>query len=414
VAAGASLAVVLVHYHTPALVAEAMAALARDLQAEGERGSGAEIGPGEVEWLLVDNGSDAAGREILASLPVRLLEPGRNLGFAGGVNLGVASASAPLLLLMNPDVLVLPGCVGALMKCLRAGAAAAGPRFYWDSGRRFLLPPTEVRTRRDEVLSWLATARGGRWAEWARRRSRAHCRRHWAAAAAIRSYALSGSLLAVTRDAWQRVGGFDERYRLYFEETDWLMRLRRAGLEARFVPQAEAVHLVGRSAAAEGQAGRWFEDSARRFRRRYYGEWFAQGLERAARWGAARGWGGGGVSDRRGEKCGDCGSSGETGGDGGSSGETAIPPDGLDLGGYPRPVWMEVSPRAEGFPAAAEQVANGQPERWRLPPDIEQRLAGETWHLTVTDDRGRELGRYRFDVADRSGARGSRSKTPCE
>lgn len=403
-AAGASLAVVLVHYHTPALAAEAMAALIRDLQAEGERGPTAEIAPGDVEWLLVDNGSDAAGRELLAGLPVRLLEPGRNLGFAGALNLAVASSCAPLLLLMNPDVLVMPGCIGALVRCLRAGAAAAGPRFYWDSERRFLLPPTEVRTRRDEVLSWLATARGGRWAERARRRSRAHCRRHWAAAAPMRSYDLPGSLLAVTREAWQHIGGFDEGYRLYFEETDWLMRLRQAGLEARFVPGAEAVHLVGRSAAAEGQAGRWFEDSARRFRRRYYGEWFAQGLERAARWGAARGWGGGGARHLP----------GETGGDGGSSGETEIPPDGLDLGGYPRPVWVEVSPRAEGFPAAAEQVADGQAERWRLPAEIEQRLAEETWYVTVTDDRGRELGRYRLGVADPSGAWGSRAKTPCE
>lgn len=383
-AAGPSLAVVLIHYHTPQLAAAAVAALTRDLLAESKLGANAEVQMGDVEWLLVDNGSDVAGREILASLPVRLLEPGRNLGFAGGVNLGVASASAPLVLLMNPDVLVMPGCVGALVRCLRAGAAAAGPRFYWDSGRRFLLPPTEVRTRRDEMLSWLASARGGRWAEWARRRGRAHSRRHWAAAEPIQSYALPGSLLAVTRQAWERVGGFDEGYRLYFEETDWLMRLRRTGMEARFVPRAEAVHLVGRSAAAESQAGEWFEDSAGRFRRRYYGEWFAKGLERAARWGAGRGWGGSRVRDRQGER----------GNDRRGSGETEVPPAGLDLGGYRRPVWVEVSPRIEGFPAAAERVADVQGVRWRLPAEIELRLAGETWYVTVTDAYGCELDRH--------------------
>jgi GT2 family glycosyltransferase len=388
VAGGRSLAVVLVHYHTAQLAAEAVAALTRDLLAEGRHGASAEIEPGDVEWLLVDNGSDAAGREILANLPVRLLEPGKNLGFAGGVNLGVASSRAPLILLMNPDVLVLPGCVGALIRCLRAGAAAAGPRFYWDAGRRFLLPPTEVRTGRDEVLSWLAAARGGKWAEWARRRSRAHCRRHWAATQPLRSLALSGSLLAVTREAWERVGGFDEGFRLYFEETDWLMRLRRAGLEARYVPEAEAVHLVGRSAAAEGQAGEWFEESARRFRRLHYGGWFTAALDGVARWAARRGWGGGGIGNGGGGSIGD-----RRSGD-----EMAIPPDGLDLGRYPRPVWLEVSPRVEGFPAAAEQVVDGQEGRWRLPAEIERRLAGETWNVTVANDGGQELDRYRLEI----------------
>ncbi|MBV8200259.1 MAG: glycosyltransferase, partial [Acidobacteria bacterium] len=249
---GGSLAVVLVHYHTPRLAAAAVGALQRDLAS----GPGAAAGL-DVEWLLVDNGSDAAGRELLASLPLRLLEPGRNLGYAGGVNLGVASSRAELVLLMNPDVLVLPGCAAALVDCLRAGAAAAGPRFFWDSGRRLLLPPAERRGRGSELLAVLAASRGGGWAERARRRSRRHCRRHWLAAAPLPSHSLSGSLLAVRRAAWERVGGFDEGFRLYFEETDWLLRLRRAGLPARFVPAAEAVHLYGRSAALEPRAAEW-------------------------------------------------------------------------------------------------------------------------------------------------------------
>ena len=78
----------------------------------------------EVDWLLVDNGSDAAGRARLASLPVERIDPGANLGYAGGVNLGVARPDAELVLVMNPDVIVLPGCVPAL---LERPAATAPP-----------------------------------------------------------------------------------------------------------------------------------------------------------------------------------------------------------------------------------------------------------------------------------------------
>jgi GT2 family glycosyltransferase len=376
----ATLAVVLVHYHTPRLAAAAVAALERDLAAGREGAAGLE-----VEWLLVDNGSDEAGRELLAELPVRLLEPGRNLGYAGGVNLGVASSRAELVLLMNPDVLVLPGCAGKLLDCLRAGAAAAGPRFYWDSGRRLLLPPAEARSRRGELLAWLAATRGGAWSEWARRRSRRHWRRHWQATAPLPSHGLSGSLLAVTRAAWERVGGFDEGFRLYFEETDWLLRLRRAGLPARFVPAAEAVHLYGRSAALEPRAGEWFEESARRFRRRHYGAWFAGLLDRLGR-----------AAERRRRQPRD---------PAGSAALPALPPlpplpaEGLDLGAYPRPLWIEVSPNPTGFPAAAERLeGDAAGGRWTLPAEIAGRLDAGPWWVRLSDERGRDLAAFRLEV----------------
>ena len=149
---------------------------------------------------------------------------------------------------MNPDVLVLPGCLPALLAALRAGAAVAGPRFYWDRGRRLLLPPAELRTRREELLRLLAGKRGG-WAARARRRWRRHARRHWEAREPLPSHALSGSLLALRRSAWEAVGPFDEGFRLFFEETDWLLRARRQGLAGRYVPAAEAVHLYSQSAA---------------------------------------------------------------------------------------------------------------------------------------------------------------------
>jgi len=376
----ARLAVVLVHYHTPRLAAAAVAALQSDLAG----GPGAAAGL-EVEWLLVDNGSDPAGRELLAGLPVRLLEPGRNLGYAGGVNLGVASSRAELILLLNPDVLVLPGCIAGLVGCLRAGAGAAGPRFYWDSGRRLLLPPAEARSRRGELLAALAAACGAGWPARARRRSRRHCRRHWLAAAPLPSYALSGSLLAVTRAAWERVGGFDEGFQLYFEETDWLLRLRRAGLAARFVPAAEAVHLYGRSAALEPRAAEWFASSARRFRRRHYGAWFNGCLEMLDRTSRRRtGTVPGGPPAAR--------SIAED-----PSPLPPLPPEGLDLAGYPRPLWVEVSPNPTGFPAAAERIGEGKVAgRWTLPAEIVERLSGSSWWVRVSDERGDDLAAFQI------------------
>lgn len=323
------LALILVHYHTPELAAEAVEALRADVT--------------DAEWLLVDNGSDAAGRALLESLPVRRIDPGTNLGYAGGVNLGVARSTAEAVVLMNPDVLVLPGCIPALLDRLEAGAAVAGPAFWWDRGRRMLLPPAEER---------------GRWAELVRSRSRwrRHARRHWEARAPIPSWSLSGSLLAVRRDAWERVGPFDEGFRLFFEETDWLLRAKRLGLRSEYVPGAEAIHLYNRSAAQEPRSRQWFEESARRFRRLHYGSGFSWLLERMPERPAP---------------------------------ELPV----LEEVPVEPGVWVEVSPNPEGFPAAAERIS--APGLWRLPEEIAGRLEG-SWVAQVTDGEGRELLRGRI------------------
>ena len=346
------IAVILVHYRTPELAAMAVAALQDDARHSGL----------ELEGIVVDNGSDPEGRALLESLAFERIDAGANLGFAGGVNLGVARSRAETIVVMNPDVRVLPGCLGALVEALRAGAAVAGPRFYWDADRRMVLPPAEQRGRVSELRSLLAT-RGERWAAHARRRWRRHARRHWEARRPLASYALSGSLLAFTRAAWERNGPFDDGFRLYFEETDWLRRAERIGLPARYVPAAEAVHLHGRSAVQEPRAGAWFEESARRYRRRHYGRWFAgllEGLDRR-------------LSRRP------------------ATGLDPVPRGGLDLARFPFPLWIEVSPNPTGFPAAAERLTAPPAGGWRLPAEVEERLAGAGLALRVVDEEGREL-----------------------
>lgn len=330
------LAVILVHYHTPELAAAAVEAVRADVTGLGV----------EVEWLLVDNGSDEAGRARLAALAVERIDPGTNLGYSGGVNLGAARSTAEVMVLMNPDVIVQPGCLPALLDALSAGADVAGPRFWWDRGRRLLQPPSEIRTRREELARMLA-GKGSRLAERARHRWRRHARRHWEAREPLPSFSLSGSLLALRRSAWEGVGPFDEGYRLYFEETDWLLRAERRRLAGRYVPAAGAVHLYSQSADREPRAAGWFEESASRFRRRWYGPRFTgllEGLDRRLpRHGAT---------------------------------PSGIPAGGLRLPTEPSayPLWVEVSPSPLGFPAAAERIASPPAGPWSLPAEILERV----------------------------------------
>ena len=357
------LAVILVHYHTPLLLAGAVDALRADL-------AGSDL---EGELVVVDNGSKAEDQALLEGLPVSLLKPGANLGYAGGINLGAARTEAEHLVLINPDVEVLPGCLKALTDELRAGAAAAGPCLYWDRARTLLLPPSEERTRGSELLRRMAL-RGGFWTRRARARWRSHARRHWLAPRPFPSPALSGALLALTRQSLEEVGPFDEGYRLYFEETDWLARLVQKGLEARYVPRAEAVHLYNQSAGSEPSSARWFVDSARRFERRHYGRWFALLL--------------GLVSRFRGEP---------------ETDQGRLPPGPPQIrlephiGAASRPLWIEISQGPLGFPAATVVIREPETRTWRLPDGVWDRLTPGEYSLQVVDNADRELVRFSFD-----------------
>jgi hypothetical protein len=182
------------------------------------------------------------------------------------------------------------------------------------------------------------------------------------------------------------VGSFDESYRLYFEETDWLLRLEAAGLSSFQAAGAEAVHGFAHSTKSEPQAALWFDQSARLFRERHHGRGFARlhdGL--AVRLDPAR---------------------------------SAAPPtpwrddtlaSAVEVSAEAM-LWLELSPNREGFPAAGERVRGVDLADW-MPPVELMRASGLTaMSLYAVSERGRELGRWWIDL-DAAGAQ-NRSLSP--
>ncbi len=72
-----------------------------------------------------------------------------------------------------------------------------------------------------------------------------------------------GAVMAFRRAAWEQVGPFDERYFMYFEETDWQRRLHEAGWQVALVPQARVLHLHRGGDEAVGVPPLVYLDSAR-------------------------------------------------------------------------------------------------------------------------------------------------------
>ncbi len=234
------LSAVIVNYRSAALAAGCVASLCREAAGAGV----------PLEVVVVDNSAEPEERALLGALEgVRYLPVEKNSGYAGGLNAGVEAATGDVLLLANPDLVFASGSISPLLGALGTpNAGAAGPRFTWDEEGRWLLPPLWLPSPGGEVAKILARSvlgiRGPLLRAW-----HALALPQWEASVPIAVPGLVGALILVPRDVWARVGPFDERYPLFYEDTDWSLRLAREGLSALLVPASRVVHLHGQSTA---------------------------------------------------------------------------------------------------------------------------------------------------------------------
>ncbi len=266
------ISLVVVDYRSAALARRAIASFR---EAAREAGVDAEV-------VAVDNSGDAGGLEEHVD---RLVTPGRNLGFAGGLNAGVHAARGDVLLLANPDLVFGRGSVGALLGALaRAGdGAAAGPALFHDEGMTILMPPSEDPTPMDLVRRRLSMAPATAEGPFRRRLRRVlRVRAAVGSGATLGVEALSGALVATTRRTLERVGPFDERYRLYYEENDWQRRLRAGGGRLVFAAGARVAHAWSQSTRLEPRAAEWFAQSERLYFGEHFGARGLSGLEALA------------------------------------------------------------------------------------------------------------------------------------
>ncbi|HEY0512314.1 MAG TPA: glycosyltransferase family 2 protein [Thermoanaerobaculia bacterium] len=206
---------IVIHWRNEDLLAELAAAWPRDPR---------------FELLVVDNGSSSP-------LPdgARVLRPGRNLGFAGGANLGIAAARGEILLILNPDVIPEPGALDRLLEGFAAFPDAAGlaPRLVGPAGEsQAAWQLRRLPTAFECVLHALplpGLAGGGP-----------------KPAAGDRVEQPAAAALALRRQALAQVGGFDPEFHpAWFEDVDLARRLRQAGLALRYWPAASFRHQLG-------------------------------------------------------------------------------------------------------------------------------------------------------------------------
>jgi N-acetylglucosaminyl-diphospho-decaprenol L-rhamnosyltransferase len=200
-------------------------------------------GPGVTiaRVTVVDNASsdDSAERIGECSLPVELVRNHRNVGFAAACNQAAAGSTANYLLFLNPDARLLPDTLTAVTRFMEGDGAAdvgiCGVQVVDLAGH-----PTISCARFPTLRVILGEMTGLHLVL-----PRVFPRHQLTAEETSRSRAVDqviGAFFFVRRDLFSRLGGFDERYFLYFEEVDFALRARRQGARSYFLREAGIVH----------------------------------------------------------------------------------------------------------------------------------------------------------------------------
>jgi hypothetical protein len=229
----------------------------------------------ERRVVVVDNGSADGSVDALRSaasrLPIEIIEAGRNLGYAGGNNVGIRYAldrGADFILILNNDTtvdpLLLDELVGAAERHPEAGCF--GPWiFYMDEPDRLWF----TRSAWDSAVSAFTAPEKGRLGS------------DLPAETTNTEYVCGAALFfraGIARD----IGLLDERFFLVYEDSDWCFRARRAGHECLVVPTARVWHKIGTSFSSEASPLRAYFSTRNKLL------WAERNVSRREWWGILR------------------------------------------------------------------------------------------------------------------------------
>lgn len=223
------------------------------------------------EVIVADNSREATLLDIIKPYgKIKSLAFADNIGFSAAVNRAASMAAGDFWLVLNPDIRLLPGAIKALSDAAsETGATLTGPRYYWDDRLTFRFSPVTGYSQ------WLR--QGEELAERFQPDSAlvsftadAMFHRHWQANSPFTETFLNGACLLIRNDPalFPEARIFDERFFMYFEDTDLCIRMLLRGEYPVCAPGASVIHYWNQ--APSERKSQMMADSENLFILKYY------------------------------------------------------------------------------------------------------------------------------------------------
>jgi len=201
----------------------------------------------DTEVIVVDNASkdDTVGF-LRANFPsVKIITNKANLGFGQANNIGAAAAKGEYLLFLNPDTVLNTGSLKDLVEFIdgHPAAGAVGPKLLYPDGS------LQFSCRKDYTVRVILILRTFMKYFMSERAARENLMIDWDHASVKKVDWLLAACLIIRNDVFSKIGGYDTRYKLYFEDVDLCKRLIKAGYVNFYCPKSVVTHYHQRDSA---------------------------------------------------------------------------------------------------------------------------------------------------------------------
>lgn len=213
----------------------------------------------KIQIIVVDN---ASPQKIPIILKKRItIIKNNNTGYGAGLNKGVTFAKSDFLILANPDTVFLVGSIQNLLKKMKdKKIGVVGPQMRDAKGR--ILPTISGEASLKSLL--IATSFLNRLFPNTRT-SRKFWLKNKDKEKEQTVPVISGACIAVRKEVFEKVKGFDERFFMYFEESDFCLKVRKAGYKTVYFPDSKIIHKVSASSNDKGKIEERFSESRYKF-----------------------------------------------------------------------------------------------------------------------------------------------------
>ncbi|MBI5076990.1 glycosyltransferase family 2 protein [Candidatus Falkowbacteria bacterium] len=203
------------------------------------------------EIIVVDNNSKDGLEEFLKEKfpSVRFIQTGKNLGMGAGNNAGIRAAQGEHIAILNPDIFVFPDSLTKLLEYLKANpdVGLVAPKLLNpDRGLQY----TCYRWHKFWTPLFRRTALARLW--FAKKELARFLMNDWQHETTREVDWIQGSCWLLPKKVFDEIGFFDERFFMYFEDTDFCRRVHQAGKKIVYLAEAAVIHLHRRQSADGG------------------------------------------------------------------------------------------------------------------------------------------------------------------
>lgn len=222
------------------------------------------------EAIVVDNGSSDGTCLLLKSNydNIKLIENKSNLGFGRSNNIGAQVARGKYLWFLNSDTFLIDGRITDLVEAMDANEeiGVASPFLVMEDKKT------------EQVGSYgnnpsILTLLKNHAVKNAEKNSKEFFRVDW----------VTGAAMLVKRSIFNQVGGFDDRFFMYYEDVDLCMEIRRAGYKVTYWPKYKVVHIAGKSWKEDWKKKNIYYVNQELYFRKHYGRIYTE-LMKLIRW----------------------------------------------------------------------------------------------------------------------------------